>query len=375
MDRQFMQRALEIAERGRGLTSPNPVVGAVVVSAGRVAGEGFHERYGGPHAEVNALDAAGAAARGATLYVTLEPCCTWGNTPPCTDAILRAGVSHVLVAIEDPNPNVSGRGVAELERAGVRVEVGLLREEAAAANAAYLKFRATGLPFVVLKMALSLDGKGAAPAGGPRWISCEDSRAKVHEMRGATDCVMVGVGTVIADDPALTDRRPDGGRRQPARLVVDPMLRTPDTSALVAGARNIRTIVACAKDAPNGRQRSLEGLGAAVWRCRAEGGRLDLEDVLGRAAGAGMTSVLCEGGPTLATSLLREGLVDRVAFFVAPTLVGSEGTPAFGALERSWWSRAAGFADVRWTQVGCDLLLEARVDEPARRRTTCSQGS
>jgi diaminohydroxyphosphoribosylaminopyrimidine deaminase/5-amino-6-(5-phosphoribosylamino)uracil reductase len=338
-------------------------------------GEGFHERYGGPHAEVNALEAAGAAARDATLYVTLEPCCVWGNTPPCTDAILRAGVSRVVVAIEDPNPNVSGRGAAELEQRGVSVEVGLLREEAAAANEAYLKFRATGLPFVVLKMALSLDGRVAAPAGGPRWISCEDSRARVHEMRGATDCVMVGVGTVLADDPTLTDRRPTGGRRQPARLVVDPMLRTPDVSALVAGARDTRTIVACAEDAPDGRQRTLESLGVAVWPCRAEGGRLDLKDVLGRTAGAGMTAVLCEGGPTLETSLLREALVDRVAFFVAPSLIGSEGTPTFGTLGRPWWSRAVGFADVRWTQVGCDMLIEARVDGPARRRTTCSQGS
>lgn len=370
-----MQRALELAERGRGSTSPNPVVGAVLVRDGRILGEGFHERYGGPHAEVNALDAAGAAARGATLYVTLEPCCVWGNTPPCTEAILRAGVSRVVVALEDPNPNVSGRGIAELERGCVRVEVGLLGQQAAAANEAYIKFRATGLPFLVLKMALSLDGRVAAPGGAPRWISCEDSRARVHEMRGAADCVMVGIGTVLADDPTLTDRRPAGGRRQPARLVVDPMLRIPDGSALVAGARDFRTIVACADDAQDGRRRALEDVGVTVWRCRAEGGRLDLEDVLGRAAGSGMTAVLCEGGPTLATSLLREALVDRVAFFIAPTLLGSEGAPAFGVLGRPWWTRAVGFADVRWTQVGCDLLLEARVDGPARRRATCSQGS
>lgn len=368
-----MRRALELAARGRGFTSPNPIVGAVVVSAGRVVGEGFHERYGGPHAEVNALGASGAAARGGALYVTLEPCCVWGNTPPCTEAILTAGVSRVVVAIEDPNPDVSGRGVAELERGGVRVEVGLLGREAAAANEAYFKFRATGLPLVVLKLAMSLDGRAAAPEGGARWISCEDSRARVHEMRGAADCVMVGIGTVIADDPALTDRRPDGGRRQPARLVVDPLLRMPGGSTLVAGARGIRTIAACTADAPEDRRRALEDLGVTVWRCRAREGRLDLEDVLARAAGSGMTTVLCEGGPALATSLLREALVDRVAFFIAPALLGSEGTSAFGPLGRPWWTRAAGLADVRWTQVGSDLLLEARVDGPARRRTKCSQ--
>jgi diaminohydroxyphosphoribosylaminopyrimidine deaminase/5-amino-6-(5-phosphoribosylamino)uracil reductase len=375
MDRQFMQRALELAERGRGFTSPNPVVGAVAVSDGRVVGEGFHERYGGPHAEVNALGAAGAAATGATLYVTLEPCCVWGNTPPCTDAILRAGVSRVVVAIEDPNPSVSGRGIAELKRGGVDVEVGLLAEEAATANEAYLKFRVTGLPLVLLKMALSLDGRVAAPEGGPRWISSEDSRERVHGMRGAADCVLVGIGTVLADDPALTDRRPAGGRRQPARLVVDSALRIPDGSALVAGARGVRTVVACAEDAPEGRRTALEDRGVTVWRCRGGANGLDLEDVLRRTAESGMTTVLCEGGPTLATSLLRGALVDRVAFFIAPALVGSQGTPAFGILGRPWWTGDAGFADARWTQVGRDQLLEARVNGPARRRTACSQGS
>jgi diaminohydroxyphosphoribosylaminopyrimidine deaminase/5-amino-6-(5-phosphoribosylamino)uracil reductase len=370
-----MRRALELAERGRGFTSPNPVVGAVAVKDGRIVGEGFHERYGGPHAEVNALGTAGAEARGATLYVTLEPCCVWGNTPPCTEAILGAGVSRVVVAIEDPNPDVSGRGVAELARGGVRVETGLLGAEATAANEAYVKFRATGLPLVVLKMALTLDGRVGAPPGAPRWISCDDSRARAHEMRGAADCVMTGVGTVTADDPALTDRRPGERRRQPARLVVDSALRIPTGSALVTGARDARTIVACAEDAPDDRRRALEDLGVAVWRCRAAGGRLDLEDVLGRAAGGGMTSVLCEGGPTLATSLLRQHLVDRVAFFIAPTLFGSDGIQAFGPLGRPWWTRSVGLADVRWTQVGCDLLLEARVEGPARRRATCSRAS
>ncbi|MBM3306954.1 MAG: bifunctional diaminohydroxyphosphoribosylaminopyrimidine deaminase/5-amino-6-(5-phosphoribosylamino)uracil reductase RibD [Candidatus Eisenbacteria bacterium] len=369
----MMRRALDLAERGRGRTSPNPVVGAVIVRDGRVVGEGFHRRYGGPHAEVNALAEAGEAARGGTLYVTLEPCCVWGNTPPCTDAIRSSGIARVVVPMEDPNPHVSGRGIAELRRCGVSVEVGLLAGEAAAANAPYLKFRATGLPLITLKMALSLDGRTAAPEGAPRWLSCDASRERVHAMRAASDCVMIGVGTVLADDPRLTDRRPAAGERQPARLVLDSHLRTPPNCALVAETGAAPTIVACGEDAAAERRRELEARGAAVWPCRSETGRVDLRDVLRRAAAAGMISVLCEGGPTLATSLLSDNIADRVAFFVAPIVIGDEGAAALGRLGRPWWTGERALVDAAWSVVGDDVLLEANVSSAWR--PSCSQGS
>jgi len=363
-DREFMARALELAERGRGRTSPNPVVGAVVVKDARIVGEGFHERCGGAHAEVNALRQAGKQALGATMFVTLEPCCTWGKTPPCTDAVVAAGVSRVVVAHRDPNPEVSGRGIAELERRGVSVEEGLLAAEAAAANEPYLKFRATGLPLVTLKLAVSLDGRVTAPAGG-RWVTCDESRGLVHGMRGGADCVAVGVGTVLADDPLLTDRRP-GAVRQPARLVLDTRLRTPALSRLAAGARATRTIVACAEGAPASARRTLEELGVEVWTVRAGDGGVDLAAVMGRVAAEGMTAVLCEGGPTVASALVRAALVDRVAFFVAPSLAGAAETAALGDLGPEWKGGASRLEDVRWTAVGCDVLLEARVRRAGR---------
>ena len=360
-DLAFMARALELAERGRGFTSPNPVVGAVVVRDGRIVGEGLHERYGGPHAEVNALAEAGEKARGASLYVTLEPCCVWGNTPPCTDAVVAAGIRRVAVAAEDLNPEVSGRGIALLRERGLTVLTGVLRDAAEAANEPYTKFRRTGLPLVRVKMALSLDGRAAGPEGAPRWISCPESRERAHAMRAAADCVMVGIGTVLADDPELTDRRSARAPRQPARLVLDRDLRLPHRSRLVAGARSVRTAVACGEDACARRAREIGNLGVEVWPVPSDGPALRLDAVLRRAAEHGMIDVLCEGGPRVATSLLREGLADRLALFVAPSLIGREGTDAFGSLGPSWWKGDGGLRDVRWERIGDDLLLEARV--------------
>jgi len=374
-----MDRAFELAERGRGATSPNPVVGAVIVKDGEIVGAGYHERFGGPHAEVNALAQAGQRACGATLYVTLEPCSISGKTPPCTDAIVAAGVARTVVPVEDPNPRVSGRGLSILRDAGVEVELGLMREEARVLNAPYFKYRRTGLPFTTLKLALSLDGRIAPPSGGPRWTSSAASRELVHAMRANVDCVMVGIGTVLADDPRLTDRRtetggepPDGtrgtgrgsperGARQPARLVLDTHLRIPVESALVTGAREVRTIVACCDSADSSRCAVLENAGVTVWRSAACDGTLDMASVLRQAADEGFISILSEGGAAVASSLLGSGLVDRVAFFVAPRLYGAGGTPAFGALHESWWDGLGGFRNGRWTDIGGDGLFEADV--------------
>ncbi len=373
VDSFFMSRAFELAKRGRGATSPNPVVGAVIVRDGEIVGSGYHERYGSAHAEVNALSEAGARASGATLYVTLEPCSISGNTPPCTDAIVAAGIARTVVPVEDPNPRVSGEGVSILRNAGVEVDLGLMHEEARSLNAAYFKYRSTGLPFTTLKLALSLDGRIAPPPGGTRWTSSEASRELVHAMRANVDCVMVGIGTVLADDPLLTDRRPrtgghapdrlspDGGRRQPARLVLDTHLRTPPESAIVSGARDVRTIVVCRESADPSRRAQLEGAGVAVWSAGTLDGRLDLDAVLRRAAGEGLISVLSEGGAAVASSLLNGGFVDRVAFFVTPKLYGGTGVPALGALDDSWWSECSRLVNGTWTEIGGDCLFEAEV--------------
>lgn len=362
-DARHMAAALSLALRGRGFTSPNPLVGAVVVRDGRMVGSGYHERYGGPHAEVRALEQAGERASGATLYVTLEPCCVWGKTPPCTDAIVKAGIATVVVPIEDPNPEVSGRGVASLRAHGIEVRTGVLRDEAVAQNAGYFKVRGSGLPFVTLKLAMSLDGRLAAPRGGPRWVSSEESRHHVHAMRAVADCVTVGIGTVLADDPMLTDRRSGTPPRQPTRLVFDTGLRMTADSRLARTAREVTTIVACGPEADKRAEASLVGLGVSVWRCARAAGGLNVEDVLRRAAGEGRLSVLCEGGARLASSLLEAGLVDRVALFLSPVLYGGAGRAAFGSLGPAWWARGV-FEGARWTEIAGDLLFEAAVSRP-----------
>src|SRR5262245_57065762 len=249
-DREWMAQALALAERGRGYVEPNPLVGAVVVRDGRLVGEGWHRRYGEAHAEVNALHEAGEAARGATLYVTLEPCCHHGKTPPCTDAVLRFGVRRVVAAMTDPFPRVAGGGVERLRTAGLEVETGLLEADARRLNAPYLKLLATGRPYVHAKWAMTLDGKLATRTGDSKWISSDASRRRVHELRGRMDAILVGIGTALADDPLLTARPP--GPRTARRIVLDSRLRLPPTSRLVQTAREVLTTVVAAASADEG---------------------------------------------------------------------------------------------------------------------------
>jgi len=362
-----MEKALELAAVARGRTSPNPMVGAVVVRDGEIVGSGFHRRFGGPHAEVGALAEAGPRAAGATVYVTLEPCCVWGKTPPCTEALIHAGVARVVVAIEDPNPEIAGRGIGQLRGAGIEVALGVGRRNAERLNAAYLKFRRTGLPRVLLKLALSLDGRITGPPGAPRWVTSEASRDRVHRMRAQCDCVMIGIGTLLADDPLLTDRRSPAAERQPARLVLDSDLRTPPGSAIARTAREIRTFIACAEEADRRREEALSGEGAVVWRFTSGEGGLAVADVLGRAAAEGMIDVLCEGGAGVATSLLSAGLVDDIALFYAPRIFGVEGVAAFGMVPGSCYAGEPLLTEVRLTPCGDDWLLEGRVRRSAER--------
>lgn len=353
-----MERALELAARGRGATFPNPMVGAVVLGAGgRTVGEGFHSRCGAPHAEVEALRQAGEAACGATVVVTLEPCCHTGRTGPCTVELVRAGVARVVAAMRDPNPEVSGGGLRMLREAGVEVESGLLEARAAELNRAYLHYVRTGRSLVVLKLATTMDGRVAAADGSSRWITSEASRARVHRMRELADCVMVGGGTVARDDPRLTVRLngydPAGG---PVRLAVAGPGGIPASARMLRGRP--RPVVAVPATAPPQVVAGLEKAGADVWRLPEEDGTVVLEALLQRTAGEGIGEVLCEGGPGLATALLRRRLAARGAFFVAPGLLGGGGAPALGDLGIATMDGAVRMRSVRVSAHGDDALLE-----------------
>lgn len=356
--RNFMARAHELAERGRGCVEPNPLVGAVVVREGQVVGEGFHERFGGPHAEVSAIAAAGEGCRGATLYVTLEPCTHHGKTPPCVDAVLHAGFSRAVVAMIDPDPRNQGRGIEKLRQAGVEVEVGLLEAEARRLNAPFIKLTTRGFPFVTAKWAMSLDGKTATRAGDSRWVSSSPSRELVHDLRGKADAILVGIGTVLADDPLLTARPP--GPRVAARVVADSRARLPLHGRLVETASEAPVILATTEAAPEDRRQVLADDGVEVLVLPEKGGRVSLPDLMAELGRRKMTNVLMEGGGELFASAIRDGLVDKVLAFVAPKLIGGRDapTPLEGdgialveqAIEAKEWS-------VR--RVGDDALIEA----------------
>jgi len=331
-DEAAMRRALELAAGGRGFVEPNPQVGAVVArpeEGGRIVGTGWHERFGGPHAEVQALAAAGDAARGGTLYVTLEPCCHHGKTPPCTDAILAAGIARVVVATEDPFPAVAGRGIAMLRAAGLVVDTGLCREAAMRLTAPFRTLVTTGLPWVIAKWAMSLDGRLAAGPGQDRWISSPESRTLVHDLRSRIDAIAVGIDTVLADDPALTARPTAGtaaGPRHPLRIVLDARARLPLDSTLVRTARELPVLVAIGPDAPGSRVAALEAAGCEVWRGpdRDRGGRLMA--LLRELGDRRLTNVLVEGGPTVLATCFAAAAVDEVWTFVAPKLLAPHGT-------------------------------------------------
>jgi diaminohydroxyphosphoribosylaminopyrimidine deaminase/5-amino-6-(5-phosphoribosylamino)uracil reductase len=365
-----MLDALVEAEQGRGRTHPNPIVGALVVSRGKVIATGQHEKAGGPHAEVVALRKAGERARGADLYVTLEPCDHQGRTPPCTEAILASGVRRVVVGSVDPNPLVHGRGIRRLRAAGLRVEVGVLRDACDAANEMWFKFITRKLPWVMLKAAVTLDGKMATRAGDARWVSGRESRMLVHVLRDEMDAVLVGVGTALADDPRLTSRVPSArGRkttpgtptRDPVRVVVDSTARLPPTARMLRQRSAAPTLVACTLRAPPARVKALQRAGAEIVRCRADrAGRVDLKDLLRRLAGRGLTSVLVEGGAAIHGSLLSQRLWDELYLFIAPKVAGEGGLSWAGFQGPGRMDQAPGVRIVDSSRVGDDLLVTAR---------------
>jgi diaminohydroxyphosphoribosylaminopyrimidine deaminase / 5-amino-6-(5-phosphoribosylamino)uracil reductase len=331
-DWPFMALALALGRRGLGNTWPNPSVGAVLVrpDGGQpvIVGRGWTQPGGRPHAEIEALRRAGAAARGATLYVTLEPCSHHGKTPPCADAIVAAGVARVVSALEDPNPEVAGQGHGRLRAAGIAVDVGLGAEQARRDHTGHLRRMRDGRPHVTLKLAVSADHKAGSVGRRPAAITGEAARARVHRMRAMNDAILVGIGTVLADDPQLTCRLPGMEALSPVRVVLDGRLRLPPVSALAKSARATAVWVVAAPDAPAGAERALRGLGVDVLRAPAQAGRLDLAAVLRILAERGITRLMVEGGPTVAAAFVGADLVDAAALFRSPKTIGSDGIDA-----------------------------------------------
>ncbi|MFN8176579.1 MAG: bifunctional diaminohydroxyphosphoribosylaminopyrimidine deaminase/5-amino-6-(5-phosphoribosylamino)uracil reductase RibD [bacterium] len=362
-DRTRMRAALDLAARARGRTSPNPMVGALVVRDGVVVGEGWHARAGAPHAEVVALAQAGEAARGATLYVTLEPCVHHGRTPPCAPVVRDAGVARVVVASEDPDPRVLGRGVAFLREAGLQVDMGVLDAEARLLNEAYLHRVRTGRAFGVLKAAVTLDGRLGADGGDSRWITGEAARARAHELRDAHDAVLVGRGTLERDDPAL-DVRLAGERRDPVAVVCDSRLAAPKERRLFRRAEaGAKVVVAAREDAPEDREAALRALGVDVLRVPAGGdGRVDLTRLFAELARRGLNSVLVEGGETMHTATLSAGLIGRAHVFVAPVLLGGrQGPRLVGDLGLRSVAAGLRLADVEHEILPPDVLISGRL--------------
>jgi diaminohydroxyphosphoribosylaminopyrimidine deaminase / 5-amino-6-(5-phosphoribosylamino)uracil reductase len=367
-DERHMRRALTLAERGRGTASPNPMVGCVIVQGDEVVGEGWHERAGEAHAEVHALRAAGDRARGATAFVTLEPCDHHGRTPPCTEALLAAGVARVVVATLDPNPAVQGRGLARLRAAGVAVGLGLLGGEARTQNAPYLTLQTHGRPWVRYKAAMTLDGKIATRTGHSRWITGEASRALVQRWRHESDAVAVGISTVLLDDPRLTARVPEG--RSPRKVVFDSVARTPVQAVLFepddAGAA-ARVTIMVGPTAPAARVQALRASGAEVVVSDDGRGRPDVGGALTHLAGLGVTSLLLEGGGTLAWSFVEARAIDRVAYFIGPMLLGGPGASPLGGMGVASIDDAIRLEGLSIERRGDDLLVEGDLRYPEAR--------
>ena len=358
-DSGYMRLALELAKKGQGRTTPNPCVGAVLVRDGQVVGSGWHRKAGTPHAEVNAIaDAGGSAACvGATLYVTLEPCNHTGRTPPCTEAVLAAGIRRVVVGMADPNPVAAG-GADFLRSQGVAVEMGVLEQECRQLNYPFIKHSSTGLPWVVMKAGMSLDGRISRVRGQGGPITGPESRQRVHELRDQLDVILIGIGTALIDNPSLTTRLENG--RDPLRVILDSHLRLPSEAKLLRQQSDAKTWIFCGQEASTERQRRLEQAGAIIHRVDADrNGQLELRQVLQQIGKSGLSSVLVEGGAAVHGAFLRAGLVDEVCLFVAPCFIGEPGTPLLTGV---------GPTDLLLTemtaeQLGCDLLLRGLLRE------------
>ncbi|MFW6286665.1 MAG: bifunctional diaminohydroxyphosphoribosylaminopyrimidine deaminase/5-amino-6-(5-phosphoribosylamino)uracil reductase RibD [Candidatus Sumerlaeota bacterium] len=362
-DRRYMRRVLELAEKGRGTTSPNPMVGAILVRDDAIIGEGYHQRAGLPHAEVEALQDAGGDTAGATLYVNLEPCCHQGRTPPCTEQIIEAGIERVVMAMLDPNPLMAGNGFKRLQNAGIEVDCGCLVGAARHLNEAFITYHLRKRPFIIAKWAMTLDGRTSTQTGDSRWISNDKSRKSVHEIRSSVDAIAVGVGTIFFDNPHLTVRLDDYSREQPRRIIFDGGLRVP------RGARCFDppgdAIVVCSPTASQERQKRLEDEGHTVLRAKGQGRIVHLASAMEMLAEMGIQSILIEGGRQLHTSLIREKLIDKVQVFVGPKLIGgAASTSPLQGLGISKMNQAIDLKNVSLKSFGTDAYLEGYIQTP-----------
>jgi diaminohydroxyphosphoribosylaminopyrimidine deaminase/5-amino-6-(5-phosphoribosylamino)uracil reductase len=356
LDQRYMRLALALGRRGLGRTWPNPAVGAVIAKDGVILGRGWTQPGGRPHAETEALRRAGKAARGATLYVTLEPCSHQGQTPPCADAIVRAGVARVLSAIEDPNPEVAGQGHARLREHGVAVEIGLGAEDARRAHAGHIRRIREGRPQVLLKLAVSSDGKAGLAGRRPVGITGEAARTRVHLMRAATDAILVGIGTILSDDPHLTCRLPGMADHSPVRVVLDARLRVPLATSVIGTARETPTWVVADRAASPLAEEILRAKGVEVVRIDAQDGRFDLGSILKMLAERGITRLMVEGGPTVAASFVRADLVDEAALFRSAKPIGAGGIDALEGLPLTALTQSTALKPVASEAVGGDTV-------------------
>jgi diaminohydroxyphosphoribosylaminopyrimidine deaminase/5-amino-6-(5-phosphoribosylamino)uracil reductase len=361
LDEKYMRTALRLAAKANGRTSPNPMVGAVVVKNGKVIARGYHHKAGEPHAEAIALKKAGEKAKGATLFVTLEPCShTNKRTPPCAPLVMQSGVKRIVIAMIDPNPRVSGGGVKALRKAGLEVVTGVLEDEARKLNEAFIKHITTGMPFVTLKIAQTLDGKVATATGESKWITGEKARQEGHRLRDANDAILVGINTVLKDEPLLTTRIPKG--RDPIRVIVDSTLRIPVHARVITQKSPAKTVIATLASAPMTKTEKIQEAGAEVLAVKSSRGRVDLRDLMKKLGRKGIMSVLIEGGPEVHASAIKSGIVDKVVLFVAPVLMtGRDSLCSIGGVSPARLGQAIRLEEVTSRFVGKDLMIEGYI--------------
>ena len=361
-DEYYMNIALDLAQMGKGMTSPNPMVGAVVVRDGKIVGKGWHKKAGTPHGEAIALEKAGAKAEGGTLYVNLEPCChTDKLTPPCTEAVIKSKVAKVVIGMVDPNPKVSGKGVEALKKAGVEVVVGILQERCERLNQVFTKYISTGMPFVTMKIAQTLDGKIATATGESKWITGVEARKFGHTLRNYADAIVVGIGTVLRDDPSLTTRLEENpSSRDPNRVILDSRLRIPPDAKVLNVDSKATTYVATTVAAPTQKMKEIKAKGAEILIIdEAEEGMLNLVMLMEELARMGMTNILFEGGARVNSEALRSGIIDKAMFFIAPKLLGGDDAKgSIGGKSPESLSDAVPLSEIHYTRLGDDLLIE-----------------
>lgn len=358
----YMKMAIDLALKAKGRTSPNPMVGAVVTKDGKVVGSGYHQKAGKPHAEIEALNNSGEKAREGNIYVNLEPCSYFGRTPPCCDALIESGIKKVFIGMKDPNLRVSGKGIEKLNNAGIETVVGIMEKESRRTNEIFAKFITTQKPFVILKSAASLDGKIAVPSGRSKWITGEKAREKVHEIRAEVDAVMVGVNTVIMDNPYLTARLKGKEVKSPLRIILDSSLRIPENSEVLRVSEEIKTVIATTEKAPKKKVKRLELEGIKIICPGEKDGKVDLEALMVKLGGMEITSVLIEGGSEVNASVLRSRIVDKIVFFYAPKIIGGTNSPPmFGQKGVGELSDAVRIVDLDTLRVGEDIMVTGYV--------------